>query len=59
VKEMLTSDTPRLAFSNIPHELGLQFLSTELTAYVQGSLAGRDVFIPRTQVQYGAVKLAE
>jgi hypothetical protein len=59
VKEMLTPDTPRLAFSNIPHELGLQSLSTELTAHVQGPLAGCDVFIPRTQVENGAVELAE
>jgi hypothetical protein len=57
--EMLNADAPGLVFSYVTHELGLQAMSTLLPAYVQCSFASGNVFIPRTQIQHGAVELAE
>jgi hypothetical protein len=57
--EILTADAPGLIFPYVTHELGLQPLSTLLSAYVQCSFASGNVFVPRTQIQHGPVELAE
>ncbi len=58
-KDPLTAHTPLLTLPDIAHKLRLQPLSAKLSAYIQGPFAGRNVFIPWTQIQDGAVKLAE
>ncbi|HEV7219635.1 MAG: hypothetical protein ACHP8A_08575 [Terriglobales bacterium] len=57
--DWLTTHATRLPFPDIAHELRLKSLSAKLTTYIQGSLTGSNVVIPRTQVKHRTVKLSE